>query len=174
MDCPNCNKPMECRTDEAYHYLESGLDYVYLLGVEICRCKNCDEEIVTLPKVAQLQSLIGRCLIEQDYRLTGREVRFLRKDMGLTAARLAKRMKVAPATISRWENDKQVMDASNDRLLRLIYAVEKLSPDQMKKFKARLDADVTEPPAPVPRMTIPIGGWLKGFTDNCRFDPVPA
>lgn len=40
-------------------------------------------------------------------RLTGRDVRFFRKVLGLTATDFAQALNVAPETVSRWENDKR-------------------------------------------------------------------
>ena len=52
---------------------------------------------------------IVRCLMP--IRLQGREVRAIRKIAGWTGAELTERMdvKASPETISRWEDDKQLL-----------------------------------------------------------------
>ncbi|MCB2186441.1 MAG: helix-turn-helix domain-containing protein [Deltaproteobacteria bacterium] len=120
MLCPTCGREMASRLG-THHYIESGLPNVWLKGVETHSCV-CGEEMVGIPRLAQLNSRIGRDLLTKPFLLNGPEIRFLRKNMGVLAKELAELMAVAPETISRWENDKQAIEASNDRLLRLIYA----------------------------------------------------
>ena len=71
------------KTADDHRYRESGLENVVLKGIDIFRC-NCGERIVSVPRVLELNALIGENLIRKDSPLAGNEIRFLRKNMGLT------------------------------------------------------------------------------------------
>jgi putative zinc finger/helix-turn-helix YgiT family protein len=122
---------MVCHRGE-HHYNASGLDYVYLVGVEICQCQ-CGESMVGIPAVAKLHARIGWELINKPSLLSGQEIRFLRKNMGFTGKKLAEIMGVDKVTVSRWENNKEGIGKANDRLLRLAYASAKGLPDDQVK-----------------------------------------
>ncbi|MDO9111695.1 MAG: helix-turn-helix domain-containing protein, partial [Desulfatirhabdiaceae bacterium] len=63
--------------------------------------------------------------------LAGTEIRFLRKNMGVTGKRLSEIMGVDNATISRWERDFQKSAKAHDHFIRLLYITEKrVSADQ--------------------------------------------
>ena len=57
MKCPNCRRTMETRR-ENHRYAESGLDNVFLEGIEIHTCE-CGERIVSIPKLAELHEVIA-------------------------------------------------------------------------------------------------------------------
>ena len=122
MRCLECQEEMSCRIGE-YHYAESGLNNVYLEGVEICSCDSCGETVAIIPAITELHSKIGQSLLSKKSLLIGKEIRYLRKNMGMTATKLAKILAVDNATISRWERgpDNKI-DKGYDRLLRLVYA----------------------------------------------------
>lgn len=123
MRCPYCGREMKCRQGE-YHYIESGLDNVYLTDVELWECE-CGELAASIPAIPELHLLIGQYLVKKNALLSGPEIRFLRKNMGIAAKGLAGLLGVDKATVSRWENGKQVPDRSTDRLIRLLYAAQK-------------------------------------------------
>lgn len=58
--------------------------------------------------------------------MTGKELRFLRTEMGMTQAELADIVHREPLAISRWERGKSPIDSNAEALIRL-YAVEKLA-----------------------------------------------
>ena len=82
MKCPICNSEMECN-QESYHYIESGLENIYLDGIDVFWC-SCGEEMINIPAMPELHSLIALELIKKRSLLGNREIRFFRKDMGLT------------------------------------------------------------------------------------------
>jgi putative transcriptional regulator len=120
MRCYNCGKDMSVKRGK-HHYIESGLDNVYLLNIDFLEC-DCGEKMVCIPFVPELNKLIGKNIIKKQSPLNGKEIRFLRKNMGLKAQVLKEMLGVDNATISRWEKGTQKMSPSNDRLLRIIYA----------------------------------------------------
>ena len=62
-----------------------------------------------------------RILIKKASSLTGKEIRFLRKELLLKANELATVLGVTKVTVSRWENDKEKIGLTTDRLIRLFY-----------------------------------------------------
>jgi transcriptional regulator with XRE-family HTH domain len=59
-------------------------------------------------------------VIAKDARLSGAEVRFLRKVLGWSASDFAAHMGATPETVSRWETDTTPIGPQADRLLRLM------------------------------------------------------
>lgn len=96
-----------------------GLPDLTLIGVEIRKCKKCGEEEVVIPKAEQLRKLIVSKLVKKSGLLIGAEVRYLRKYIGWSGVQFAEKFKVAPETISRWENDKEKIGYAEDGLLRV-------------------------------------------------------
>ena len=122
MRCPSCNKEMSCRRGE-YHYTECGLDNVYLADVELWSC-DCGESAVGIPAIPNMHKVIADDLLRKTDQLTGKEIRFLRKNIGISAKEFANRFGVTKETISRWETGNRKPDTSADRLIRLFYAAE--------------------------------------------------
>ncbi len=121
MKCFICGQEMAC-SSETYHYKECGLNNVFVENVEVCRCDSCDENIACIQRLPELNSAIGEALLRKASLLNGKEIRFLRKNIGLKAVELQKYLGVNNATISRWEQTKQKISPGHDRLLRLVYA----------------------------------------------------
>ncbi len=168
MRCPVCKAEMICRQGE-HHYKESGLDNVYLVGVDIFEC-SCGERVVNIPAVTELHNKLATDIIKKKSILNGKEIRFLRKNMGLTAVKLAGYLGVDNATISRWEKGKQPIRGANDRLLRLIFSNIKGIPAEEIKHLIEKDFEEITPERkePAPYM-IPRDEWSKikiCFTDD--------
>lgn len=118
--CPACGRLGETVVGD-YHYLESGLDNVWLCHIELFRCP-CGEEGPLIPNPIELHNLIGTRVVTQKHPLSGREIRFLRKRLALTGIKFAELLGVDNATLSRWENDKETPSSLADRCIRLLYA----------------------------------------------------
>ncbi len=120
MICHECNSKMK-ESKEVYHYMESGFDNVYLEDVCVYRCK-CGEFFPSIPSIVDLHTAIGRMVIQKPTALNGKEITFLRKNIGLNARTFAEYMGIDKSTFSRWENSQQKLAKPNDRFIRLIYA----------------------------------------------------
>jgi putative transcriptional regulator len=118
MKCMNCGAEMTSAL-ENYSYKASGLP-VTLHNVEVRRCKQCGEHEVVIPRIDELHKTIAHALVAKRARLAGPEIRFLRTHLGWSGADFAKHMGVKAETVSRWENDRDVMSPLADRLLRLM------------------------------------------------------
>jgi putative zinc finger/helix-turn-helix YgiT family protein len=141
--CGACHGARMRVANENYQYRESGLANVVLQGVEVRRCPECGAVEVPLPRVAELHRVIAMAVIHKPARLSGTEVRFLRKHLGWSGEDFASHMGVDPSTVSKWENDKEAIGASSDRLLRMLVArrspVEEYPDDALKNIKDRHD-----------------------------------
>jgi len=119
--CWKCGQEMALIKDKPYHYTESGLNNVYLLGVIQYKCGNCGESGVEIPRINALHRLISRDMVCKKEKLSGDEVRFLRKQIRIKGKEMAELLAMKPETYSRWENGKQEVAPYHDRQLRLIY-----------------------------------------------------
>lgn len=124
MKCDYCDLEMEKRqatVAEPYRYLLSGLDDVYLAEVAVYRCPKCRFEAPIIPKAEELHRVIALGLIKRPRRLSGSEVRFLRKHAGLPARQFARLLGVTPEHLSRVENGHtQAFGQPTDRLIRTV------------------------------------------------------
>jgi putative zinc finger/helix-turn-helix YgiT family protein len=118
--CPNCQTKHATKIGE-YHYTESGLPNVWLLGVEVFECE-CGESFAFIPCIQELHKLIARDMVTQENSLSGPEIRFLRKIMGLKAKEFANLVGVKNVTVSRWERGEITPPEPIDRFIRLFYA----------------------------------------------------
>ena len=107
-------------SDEKYHYTECGLDYVYLLnGFETVETPQ--GEAISIRNIDALHRAIGEFLCDQDAALAGKEIRFLRGEMGMSQRTFAHLFSVEERTVSRWETGETDMPKQSDVLLRLLY-----------------------------------------------------
>jgi len=116
--CYECGNTLKKRKGR-YHYKESGLPKVYLDGINIYYC-SCGEEIAEIPCIEILYEALAEIIVEKSPRLTGPEIRFLRKHFELKANEFAKLLGVSKVTVSRWENDKVRIDKSYEHMIRAL------------------------------------------------------
>ncbi|HEX5876456.1 MAG TPA: hypothetical protein VFY60_17540 [Pyrinomonadaceae bacterium] len=119
IQCSNCGKKANV-VRGSYCFIESGLSWVTLQGIELIQCEHCGNEDPIIPRINDLMRALAVALIAKPYRLTGEEVRFLRKYMRKTAAELAQMLHVNKTTVSKWENNEDPIGDQSDRLLRVI------------------------------------------------------
>ena len=101
-----------------YHYTESGLKNVWLANGFTSR-KSKYGDGVSIHDVDGLHRVLARALANKPH-LTGTEIRFLRKEMGLSQRGLGDLLGVTDQAVSLWER-KGRLPKTADRLLRLIY-----------------------------------------------------
>jgi len=103
---------------KGYHYTESGLTNVWLINGYTIR-KTRHGEGVSIHDIEGLHRALARALANKA-RLTGTEVRFLRKEMLLSQRGLGELLGVTEQSVALWER-KGRLPRTADRLLRLIY-----------------------------------------------------
>jgi DNA-binding transcriptional regulator YiaG len=104
---------------DCYHYQESGLRSVWLKNGYTIKRDPEYGELVSIHDVDGLHQAIGRALANKP-RLTGTEVRFLRKEMGLSQRGLGDLLGVGDQAVALWEKNGRVPKTA-DRMLRLVY-----------------------------------------------------
>jgi putative zinc finger/helix-turn-helix YgiT family protein len=100
-----------------------GLPWIILHDVTVISCPRCGHSELVVPAIEELCHVIARAIIAKRQRLTPKEIRFLRKQLGLSAIELATHLGATPESVSRWENGRTPMGVTADRLLRLMVAV---------------------------------------------------
>ena len=101
-----------------YHYTECGLRNVWLQNGYTVQ-KTPYGQGVSIHNVEGLHGLIGRSLANKP-KLNGAELRFLRKELGLSQAALGRLVGTSEQNVSLWERRGHIPKAS-DRLIRLIF-----------------------------------------------------
>ena len=102
----------------AYRYTDSGLDNVMIEGVNLLPDDSGDE-CLTIPNVNGLHKTIAHGIVVRRGSISGRELRFIRTEMGMTQAQLAEMLHREPLAISRWERGECPIDANAEALVRL-------------------------------------------------------
>lgn len=120
MKCAECGSAMKVARENVKYDGMMGLPVV-LANVEVRRCARCGEYEVVIPRLEELLGVLAGAVIRKPTRLTGDEVRFLRKYLGWSGADFARHMGTQPETVSRWEHG-AVIGPQADRLLRLMVA----------------------------------------------------
>lgn len=109
--------------EEPYVFTESGLPDVQLAGIRYIDCKACGRKAAEIPALKQLLQLIARDILGRAGALRGDEVRFLRKRMGKKQTELAAEIGIDPATLSRLETGALPITETNDKFIRMYYAL---------------------------------------------------
>ena len=104
-----------------YRYTECGLDDVVIEGLEVVT-DDSGEQVYCIPNLPSLHRAIAQMIINRSSALSGKELRFLRTEMGLTQPELAAILKVSRPTINRWEQGKTEIDGNAQVVIRLMAA----------------------------------------------------
>ncbi|EEH67923.1 MULTISPECIES: helix-turn-helix domain-containing protein [Acinetobacter] len=144
-----------------YHYTESGLRDVWLVNGYIAK-ETPYGKVVSFEDVEGLHRVIGINLVTHKPRLSGAEVRFLRKEMNLSQNGLAEILGVSESSVRAWETHRSKIPKPSDRLLRVMYkgSVEKGSDIRNMLDKiAHLDRQMGEKKASFSHQKQ--GGWSE-------------
>jgi putative zinc finger/helix-turn-helix YgiT family protein len=123
--CQSCRKKVNIVLGN-YQFKEVGLPVV-LRDVELVKCDECGTTEPIIANLNGLMNAIAFAVISDQCRLSGAEIRFLRKYLGLSAEEFSRLIHVDPATISRYENGLQKPSRQTDSLIRLTVLIK--SPD---------------------------------------------
>ena len=137
-----------------YHYTECGLRNVWLANGYRKDASPKYGELVSIEHVEGLHTLIADQLIEKSH-LTGLEFRFLRKELGLSQAKLAQAWGYDEQSIALWEKRGRVPKIA-DRFIRAYYnevrhgnanitaLIERLNDQDLAEEERRLTFEETE------------------------------
>jgi transcriptional regulator with XRE-family HTH domain len=104
-----------------YRYIESGLDNVIIEGMEI-QVTDDGKTVYSVRHINDLHHVIAHAIITHSHGMSGRELRFLRTEMGCTQDELAEKMNVSRLTIGRWERGETTMNRSEEFMFRWMAA----------------------------------------------------
>jgi DNA-binding transcriptional regulator YiaG len=127
-----------------YHYTESGLQNVWLKNGYVIHNTPYGKG-VSIHDVAGLHKVIGHALARQP-KLTGAQLRFLRKEMGMSQSALAALIGTSEQNVSLWERRGQIPKTS-DRLIKVLYVEHIGGNEKIRELIDRinaLDANVQE------------------------------
>lgn len=117
-----------------FHFEDCGLPDVYLVGIRYFVYES-GRLVAEIPAIKQLLQLLARVLLAKATALTGSEIRFLRKRLGEKQVAFARSIGIEPETLSRAENDHQMLSESNDKLIRLYYALSAFDDDHLNEVR---------------------------------------
>ena len=121
MSCGNCGSNLVIKTSQKYHYLMSGLNNVYLENIKIEICESCNETNPYIYKIVLLHKLIACNLVFKSGTLTGKEIRFLRKERGKRIKDWALFLGIEEKDLLDLENETKEATRTLDNLIRLVY-----------------------------------------------------
>jgi DNA-binding transcriptional regulator YiaG len=111
---------MAMNEPDLHHYVESGLDYVWLAGGFI-REETPYGPAVMVENASALDRALADVVLRHRRHLTGQEVRFLRGLVDLTQDDLGKLLGKDAQSVARWERSKTKIPPTEDRALRQIF-----------------------------------------------------
>jgi DNA-binding transcriptional regulator YiaG len=106
--------------NDLFHYTSCGLRNVYLRNG--FRVKETPYgRAVSIENVEGLHRAIGLRIARNKKRLSGAEVRFLRKELDMSQATLADCLDIGETTIRNWESGRIKTTGPGDRMIRILY-----------------------------------------------------
>lgn len=133
MNC-KCGAKLKVRSVPLYNYKECGLPNVFLAGIDVAECGKCGERYPMIPTILNLFEKIAEAVALKPITLTYGEVKFLRKQLGLSAAQWATYLKMDKSALSRIENGHNPISRQFDALVRFLYFRLVEDRDQNKVF----------------------------------------
>ncbi|MGI4818631.1 helix-turn-helix domain-containing protein [Brevundimonas sp.] len=106
-------------TRQDYRYDECGLDNVILVGLSVCE-DDQGEATYTIPNINRLHRSIMAAVAAKPTGLNGKELRFLRTELGLTQSEMAEIVSKDTQTIGRWERNEKPIDGAAETVIRLL------------------------------------------------------
>ena len=107
-------------TKKTHQYRECGLTHVYLLnGFTYNQTRR--GKTVSIQDMDGLHRAIGTHLVKEKRALTGAELRFFRIELGLSQSMLGMLLGKTGQSVARWEKGQSRIDATADRVVRLLY-----------------------------------------------------
>ena len=104
-----------------HHYTECGLDNVFIEGVELGKDEDGNRTF-KYPPINVLHKAIAERIVNSPGLLAGKEIRFLRTEMGMTQAELATLLHRNGQSVARWEKGLVVVDPAHDLIIRQLAA----------------------------------------------------
>lgn len=117
--CSNCGEVAR-KVRENYLFKESGLSNVVLENIEVIKCEHCGNADPVINKLNELMRVLALAVVEKPWGLTGGEVRFLRKFVGMNGESFASLLHTDKSLLSKWENNHEKIGSKSDLLIRCV------------------------------------------------------
>lgn len=128
---------------EPYLYRGCGLEGVYLLnGYDVT--ERDGERYVSIKDMDGLHKSIGRHIVVHRKALSPKEIKFLRKAMGITQGELASRLGNNSQSVARWEKGECEIPGPEEKLLRAVFLASLLRPADLAALKDLLESKLAE------------------------------
>jgi DNA-binding transcriptional regulator YiaG len=101
-----------------FRYTDSGLDNVTIVGVDF-PMDDAGEECIIIRNINGLHRAIAHGIVTRRNSMNGKELRFLRTELGMTQAELAGMLHREPLAVSRWERGESPIDENAEAIVRL-------------------------------------------------------
>ncbi|MBZ7924406.1 hypothetical protein LAC81_27140 [Ensifer adhaerens] len=126
-----------------YHYIECGLDNVYLASGYTVEDTSGYGETFSIEDMVGLHNAIGDSIVRQHRTMNGAEFRFLRLELDFSQRGLADRLSTNEQSIAKWEkaSNKPVSNRAAERLLRIIYANKKKDEELSRLIESITESD---------------------------------
>lgn len=105
---------------DLFHYTSCGLRNVYLRNGYTVK-RTAYGRAVAIQDVEGLHRVIGMQLAKNKPRLSGADIRFLRKELDMSQSLLARSLGVGETSVRNWESGRGKIGKPAERLLRLLY-----------------------------------------------------
>ena len=107
-------------TRDTHHYRECGLTNIHLLNGFTYK-ETRHGRVVSIQDMDGLHRAIGTHLAKEKRALTGAELRFFRIELGLSQTMLGMLLGKTGQSVASWEKGQSRIDATADRVVRLLY-----------------------------------------------------
>jgi len=134
----NYFRPAEALCAEPLHYTECGLDNIYLKnGFRLYR-EDDGEESLSISDVDGLHRAIGLHIVLEKKAPSPKEMRFLRDELDMSQAELARILGVSDQSVARWEKGHCEANGGAVFALRMIYLLSLLPQEEREKVMATI------------------------------------
>src|ERR1700674_5026934 len=114
-----CKNGMMERSGKPEHVEDlGGLVVKVLHAVVVQRCSACSEEMIGIPDIQGVVRAAAMARAQSHERLTGKEVRFIRRALDMKQTEFATAMDLSAEHVSRWENNHNGIGAASEKLVR--------------------------------------------------------
>ena len=121
MICKKCGLPEIILSTPQYHYLESGLENIYLSPVIIIVCEKCSTKRPQINGSTLLNITIAESIVLKPFALVGAELKFLRNNLGYSTNQWAELLHLDIENMEALENEEEPITPQFDLLTRLFY-----------------------------------------------------
>jgi DNA-binding transcriptional regulator YiaG len=116
-----------------YEYKECGLDGIFLHnGYDIM--EHGGELYASVEDTEGLHRKIGEYIVANTKELSPKEIRFLRNTMELTQSELGRWIGQSSQQVARWEKGQSDIPGPADRLIRAIFLLRTMTPEEREDF----------------------------------------